>query len=493
MSFQLSDHPLRAVGAAAGLTFVLLLAVVFASSAGWPLRAVGDGAASTAANLGVWLLLLLPLGLILALWHTTRRLRDKVRQAAVLSGRQNVLVEFAQETNLIADQQQVLTVLAEHITRHIPHADAASVILWDADSQQFTASFTNVPGETLTYVTERVRRSGGATRWIVDHARTLMVPDVADDPFGASRMLTERGLQAYLGVPIISGATVFGVAYALSRTPHHYSEGDIDFMQSLAHDAAFPISRTRLQQEINTVHADLLQAHRLLQRADFIKTKFISDIMHELRTPVTGLQLYLDLIQRGRPENLERYLGVLREHTARLAQLVRSSHNLESIGVDQSAVHVDNAFNQMVLEVIEPYRARLADSPVQLDVALGDGLPPVPGVAHQLQLAVDAVINNAVLYTEAGHVQVSTAVCADRSAVVLQVSDTGIGIDESELELVFEPFYRGQDVAGLSRAGLGIGLTVARDIVQRHGGALTLKSRPGAGTTVQMTLPLAAS
>lgn len=125
-------------------------------------------------------------------------------------------------------------------------ASAASLLLWDAETEMFTVGHSTVPGQDRGYAVRSVRASGGATRAIVDEQRPIATGDIDDDPFGASRMLVEAGLRAYLGVPIVFEGESIGVLYALDLSPREYSASDIDFMTILARRASNAIGLARL-------------------------------------------------------------------------------------------------------------------------------------------------------------------------------------------------------------------------------------------------------
>ncbi|RMG99405.1 MAG: PAS domain-containing protein, partial [Chloroflexi bacterium] len=238
---------------------------------------------------------------------------------------------------------------------------------------------------------------------------------------------------------------------------------------------------------------ELAEANARLQELDKLKTKFISDMTHELRTPVTGINLYLDLLAR-RPEKQAQYMKVLREKSRQLVQLAEDTLNIARLdmlkmkgGLHFTAVSVD----ELITAVLEIYQQHAQERGLTLHYSVPSSLPPVRGERNQLLQAITALVDNAVNYTTEGGITITASHNTDEHTIVLQVTDTGMGIPETELSRVFDRFYRGQAVSQLNIPGTGLGLAVVKEIVELHQGRIMLQSTPGEGTTAVLVLPCA--
>lgn len=244
-------------------------------------------------------------------------------------------------------------------------------------------------------------------------------------------------------------------------------------------------------QELAARYQELAEAHERLKELDRLKDQFVSDVSHELRTPVTALGLHLDLLERGRPEKRAHYLATMRQEVERLKQLVMDVLKLSRWDLGR----VNVAFSQVDLNRLVAREAalllpRAEAAGLALQVTTDPDLPPVWGEPTQLAELVNYLLMNALQYTPLGHIQLSTQFLAGQGAARLIVSDTGLGIDPDDIPRLFERFYRGHNVRAIP--GSGLGLTIAKEIVDLHQGSIQVTSTPGVGTTMEVQLPLQA-
>lgn len=217
--------------------------------------------------------------------------------------------------------------------------------------------------------------------------------------------------------------------------------------------------------------------------------RFVGDVSHELRTPLTTIRGNAELLAAGEMHPAEQQLAIaqIRRETERLSRLV------DELLVLARADSVE-AFAPRSVQLDEVLMETFADLQVvagrRLRVSAIDAVT-VNGERDRLKQLVLVLLDNALRYTPTGTVDVSIA--DDGSDAVLRVEDDGIGIALSELPHVFERFYRGDAARRIDASGSGLGLPIARWIVERHGGQIRIESRPSHGTLVTVRLPLARS
>lgn len=157
------------------------------------------------------------------------------------------------------------------MSAELPATLGASVILWDPHQERFTVAATTVPGQSNDLPARRVRKTGGATRWVIDFQDRMVVSDTDNDPFGANPMIGEFKIKAYAAVPIIVQGESVGVLYALETAPKDYSEAELLFLERLARRAAIEISTARQLGRAASIegrHAALMSVTRALIEAD---------------------------------------------------------------------------------------------------------------------------------------------------------------------------------------------------------------------------------
>ncbi len=259
-----------------------------------------------------------------------------------------------------------------------------------------------------------------------------------------------------------------------------------------AKQRALTEARDRLEQTVAERTAELRAANAALERADAARRRFFADISHELRTPLTVIRGESEIALRGGDRPVEEYRTALHriveqcDHTARLVDdlLFIARADAGEPRITWQAVALAGLIERVCADAMV-----LADGKavsVQLRCAVNGAV--VSGDPDRLHQLFVILLDNAIRYSHP-HGTVTVDVGAGPAGVVVCIRDEGIGIDADELDRVFERFYRGDDAAAHHGAGSGLGLPVAKAIAAAHEGRIVLDSRPGAGTTVSVTLP----
>lgn len=320
---------------------------------------------------------------------------------------------------------------------------------------------------------------------VVDDLRAARGQDAALDAFTG---LT--GASAALMVPVGAGDQVLGVLYLLSHAgPRRWAEHEVALATSVAADLGRALVLTALLGQQRQMVAQLRDLDR-------VKTDFLSAVSHELRTPLTSIAGYLELIRDGDagavPPEVEAMLAVVERNTTRLQGLIEDLLTLSRIESGTSRiVRADVVVDDVVDGAAERARPAALRGGVVLDVVSGEDLVVRADVV-QLERALGGLVGNAVKFTPAGgRVEVRTRSCSGWAEV--SVTDTGIGIPSEEQVGVFSRFFRASNATARAIPGTGLGLTIARSIVENHGGELRLRSVQDEGTTITVRLPLVGS
>jgi two-component system, OmpR family, sensor kinase len=219
--------------------------------------------------------------------------------------------------------------------------------------------------------------------------------------------------------------------------------------------------------------------------------QFVADASHELRTPITSIRGYAELFRRGaaeRPDDLAKTMRRIEEEGARMGTLVDELLLLAQLdqGLPLRQEIVD--LREVVLAAADA--ARIADPERPLDVE-SPGPVDVVGDDLRLRQVLDNLLANARTHTPSG-TPIHVHVVVTDGAAVLEVADEGPGIAPADAERIFERFYRADRSRSRPLGGAGLGLAVARSLVEAHGGVLTYGQRPGGGAVFRITLPAAA-
>lgn len=429
-------------------------------------------------------------GVLVRAWGTQRDVTQRTRAETAL----RVLAEVGTAVTTTAFDA---VTISDNLTRLVVPilADYSLILMLDEEGkpQQVVGAHVDPAQASLigdlerlyTYdmqrpnsVVGRAFRSG-KTVWS-NHIPDDLVPMLIEDAalLGLNRTLDP---QAYVAVPLTARDRTLGVwVLVFSVSGRQYADADIALSEELARRAALAMDNARLYEQA--------------QEAVRTRDQFISIASHDLKTPVTSIKGYADLLARraARAENMDprdmRAIGIIQEEAGRLNQLIEllldvSRFQRGQLIIDRSQVNLCRLAARLVLIT----QATTEQHTVELQCP--NDLPVVWGDGPRLEQVLQNLLQNAVKYSPQGG-SVRLRVEQQDAGVVLSVSDEGIGIPPDAQPHLFTRFYRASNTQPLSIGGLGLGLYIVRQIVEAHDGTIAVTSELGVGSTFTVTLPL---
>jgi len=225
------------------------------------------------------------------------------------------------------------------------------------------------------------------------------------------------------------------------------------------------------------------------RRLDDVRRDFVANVSHELRTPVGALALLAEALKDEHEEAVvDRLAGRIADEAVRVGRIIEDLLDLSRMEVDSSLPLAGVSMPVAVDTAVERVRHSADQRGVQIETMGGAGAPAVQGDERQLVSAVANLLDNAIKYSDAGAL-VSVAIDHDGEWVNVAVHDQGVGIPSSDLERVFERFYRVDRARSRQTGGTGLGLSIVRHVANNHGGEVTVESREGEGSTFRLRLP----
>jgi two-component system phosphate regulon sensor histidine kinase PhoR len=230
-------------------------------------------------------------------------------------------------------------------------------------------------------------------------------------------------------------------------------------------------------------------------RLEAVRRDFVSNASHELRTPVTAIRGFSETLLENdgiTPGDQRTYLETIHRHATRLSNLVADLLDLSKIEGRSSESGSDRTdVAKVATALVRDARERVEAEGLEIELAVSG--PAIALARHQdLQQILSNLLDNAASYTDAGgRIEVSVAVA--RGAVILRISDTGIGIPREDQERIFERFYRVDASRSRALGGTGLGLSIVKHLVLSLGGRIDLDSRVGRGSTFTVTIPSAST
>ncbi|MRR17722.1 MAG: HAMP domain-containing protein [Deltaproteobacteria bacterium] len=226
------------------------------------------------------------------------------------------------------------------------------------------------------------------------------------------------------------------------------------------------------------------------RHVDEMKRGVIATVSHELKTPLTSIRMAIHLLLEEKvgtlTEKQAELLLAAREDSDRLHQILQNLLDISRIESGRLQMDVQDMYAQsLVLDAVEPFRRTAQDAGIELKIQLSDNLPKVSADTTQIRHVFSNLLSNALRFTAPGGSITISAIPEDQM-VRFSVTDTGRGIPHQFMQRIFEQFFRAPDQK--SETGAGLGLAIAKQIVEAHGGSIHVESEEGKGTSFSFTL-----
>ncbi len=271
---------------------------------------------------------------------------------------------------------------------------------------------------------------------------------------------------------------------------------DRDLAVTQAYQELEQLTRT-LEQRVQQRTHELQTANEKFQELDRLKSAFVSIVSHELRTPMTSIKGYvenmLDGLTGALTEQQSYSLERVKHNVDRLTRMINELLDLSRIEAGRMELHLfPVSLLDVAADVVESFQTAAREKSITMRVLLQEGLPTVTGDPDKLNQILTNLLQNAIKFTPpGGEIRVEAQV-QDDAFVEIVVVDSGCGIPPHEIDMVFDKFYWGESVPEEAR-GAGLGLAIARSLVELHGGQLKVDSAPGQGSRFAFTVPVARS
>lgn len=357
----------------------------------------------------------------------------------------------------------------------------------------------------------RAPPQAGQTRESLTHrelfsVRSAIAPFIVEvtlsDPytFRARAIANVSGLLVVIGIIAMGGAIVVAAALAqrftsplrrLTEASRGLAEGDLSRRVPASHLRAGSTEMADLALQFNTMASRLEESVEIIRRDRDRSRDFLADVSHELRTPLAALRMFNELLRSERDVDDATRAEFLESSAQQIDRLDWLAQNLLDLSkLDSGLVLLDlrpDDLRSTVETAIEQAEAAAERRRVGLSVDLPDAPLRIRHDPLRVGQVLSNLIGNAIKFTPAGGT-VTVTVRGHRDGARILVVDTGVGIDATELPHIFDRFYRGSRANEARAGGSGLGLAIVRSIVEMHGGAVSVESRLGTGTTFTVTL-----
>ncbi|UCF30545.1 MAG: HAMP domain-containing histidine kinase [bacterium] len=281
----------------------------------------------------------------------------------------------------------------------------------------------------------------------------------------------------------------------LTREVEAFKEGDFSEPETIVDDSTEG-SGDEIDQLHRMFHEMALRIGaqvRELKDSDTLRRELITNISHDLRTPLTSLQGYLETLAMKADladEERHRYMDTAIRHSNRLRQLVADLFELAKLDAGEVRYHPEPfSLSELILDILQKYELRAEEKGVRLNSDFSAHLPFVKADIGLVERALENLLRNALQYTSAGG-SVTVSIGQQEETLVVRVKDTGVGISEQDIPYIFDRYYRSKETEDHHAEGTGLGLAITKRIIELHGRSIEVRSTAGEGSVFSFSLPV---
>lgn len=316
-----------------------------------------------------------------------------------------------------------------------------------------------------------------------------------EDPLYQFLHLLLDYLPLTLGIPLLAGWAI--LTYVFMAKPLRYLDEVIDASEELVTSREQPVRLSAplrsVQEELNRFREQALRSERAAREAEQRKNELIVYLAHDLKTPLTSVIGYLTLLRDEpdlSPESRARFTGVALDKAERLEELINEFFDITRFSLSSLTLDVERVnFSRMLEQIAFEFQPLLAEKNLEIDLQI----PPDVQAAldpNKMERVLDNLLRNAAYYATPG-TRILLALRAQADGVQVLVQNRGKTIPKEKLDRIFERFFRLDEARSSDTGGAGLGLAIAKEIVEQHGGSISAASADGViSFTVSLPQPL---
>lgn len=350
-------------------------------------------------------------------------------------------------------------------------SEIASILFWDDPAGQLEVAAAN--GTNLLSKNVTIPADNSIAGLVVRDGAPMILDDVKGkmQALGEIEALADCNIRNMAVVPLKTKRGILGALEAINKhEPDNFDDQDLVMLQALAAQASVSIENARL----------------------FQQTDLIAEFMHELKTPLMALTAASEILVRTASElssEQKELLEMIERETSYLAQMAQEFLDLARLESGRTHITQETVdIAALITDIVQMQEPQAAARGISINCSLPPDLPLISADANRIKQVLLNLTSNAIKYNKIeGEIVIVVSVVEDKLEV--EISDTGHGIPEASLPHLFDRFYRVPDAEGFTE-GTGLGLTIAKRIVEEHGGRIEVESELNKGSTFRIYLPL---
>jgi signal transduction histidine kinase/ActR/RegA family two-component response regulator len=428
------------------------------------------------------------------------QIQESERKLHAQLGRLSLLQHITHATGERQDLPSIFQVVLTSLEDNLP-IDFGCFLLYDPASKSLSVSTVGSKGRgfadklELSPQVEVPIDANGLSRCVA--GQLVYEPDVLQISFPFPQRLAAAELRSVVFAPLIVESQVFGVLVCARSLAQAFSSGECEFLRQLSGHVALASHEARLHGALQQAYDDLRQSQHAVLQQERLRAlgQMASGIAHDINNAISPVSLYTESLLEREPNLSERARGYLTTIQRAIEDVARTVSRMKEFYRERdSQLTLERVqINRAVQQVVELTRPRWSDLPqaggamVELQTDLMDLMPDIMGAEHEIRDALTNLIFNAVDAMPTGgtlSVRTRKAMAGGEARAVIEVVDTGVGMDEDTRRRCLEPFYTTK-----GERGSGLGLAMVYGMIQRHSAELEIESASGQGTTVRLSFP----
>lgn len=443
--------------------------------------------------------------LLLARDELEKRIEERTRDLQQQFSRISLLNQITYAIAARQDFESMVLIVLQQLEEHLPVDYSAAYFLEEPtemlklmvrgpNSQPLAEQLQIPPAVPLAHTPFRPCLQG----------EMIYVPDLNQLDLAVPQKMAKAGFSSCVGAPLVTKDKVFGLIVLLRRQLNGFSEAEQNFIHGLSAHMALAIYQAQLFQDLRRAYNELRQTQQAVMQQERLKAlgQMASGIAHDINNSLSPILGYVELIRQDEPglhEDTQKFLQYIKTAGEDIAHIVaRLREFYRPRAASESLLALD--LNQVVKQGVDMTRPRWRDIPqgrgimIEMRMDLDAGLPKFAGIESEIREALVNLILNAVdAMPSGGVITVRTRAVALGSAkpgdvpdhVILEINDTGIGMNEEISKRCLEPFFSTK-----GKRGTGLGLAMVYGVMERHDGRIEIDSKPGKGTTMRLVFPV---
>jgi signal transduction histidine kinase len=398
-----------------------------------------------------------------------------------------LLQQLDRDLNTTLELERVLTLTLDWALR-ICHGTAGAIVLLDAEGQPHIRAAHGYDESFSPQIMDSATIRSGLVGRVLASGEPHVTGNVHEDPTYIAASFTTR---SQMTLPVVHKQNLIGAMAVESDKFNAFDESAVETAVRVTNHAAVAIANAILYEQVN--------------EANLAKSEFVSMVSHELKTPMTSMRGYTDLLLSGMTGELNaqqrNFLETIAANIKRMSQQIQDLTDISRI--ETGRLHVElapTAFANVISETLPTIRGLCDEKGIELHLDLPADLPRVMGDKERLIQVLTNLLSNACKYSPPHtnvYIVFRPAMMSleegepTQAVVVCTVQDQGHGISEEDLSRLFTKFFRSDDPNIRKATGTGLGLSITKGIVELHGGQIWVESKLGQGTTFSFVIPQA--